>query len=123
MRTALQLIAHGSRRAEANADLRHFAEEIRGRGLYPIVEGSFLELADPSVEDAAAKCVAEAAERVIMLPLFLSAGVHVQRDLMDAKARLRERFPHVDFRLAEPIGRHPLLLRIVEDRARETERD
>jgi sirohydrochlorin ferrochelatase len=122
MRTALQLIAHGSRRAEANTDLQYFAEEIRRRGLYPVVMASFLELADPSIEDGAAKCVAEGADRVVLLPFFLSAGVHVQRDLVDARARLSARFPHVDFRLADPIGRHPLLLQIVEARAREAER-
>jgi sirohydrochlorin ferrochelatase len=123
MRTALQLIAHGSRRPEANADLQHFAEEIRARRLYSVVVASFLELAEPSIEEGAARCVAEQVERVVLLPLFLSAGVHVQRDLVEARERLRARFPHVDFRLAEPIGRHALLLKIVEDRAREAERD
>jgi sirohydrochlorin ferrochelatase len=55
---------------------------------------------------------------VVLLPYFLSAGVHVRRDLADARARLAARFPAVDFRLAEPLGRHPLLLDVVADRAR-----
>ena len=41
MITALLLIAHGSRNAEANADLRQLAAELRRRGAYPIVEAAF----------------------------------------------------------------------------------
>jgi sirohydrochlorin ferrochelatase len=33
---------------------------------------------------------------------------------------LAAQFPEVDFRLAEPLGRHPLLLDVVMARARET---
>ena len=123
MRRALQLIAHGSRQPEANADLHHFAEEIRRSGEYPFVIASFLELAAPSIEQGGAACVEQGAERVVLLPFFLSAGVHVQRDLTEARKRLAARFPHIDFRLAEPLGRHRLLLQIVEERARAAEQE
>jgi len=116
--SALLLIAHGSRQADANEDLLHvaFAMEQRGHG---VVEAAFLELAEPSIEVAGARCVERGAERVVMLPYFLSAGVHVRRDLSAACDRLATRFSRVEFRLAEPLGRHPLLLDVVEDRVRE----
>src|SRR5437870_2574444 len=117
MRTALQLIAHGSRQAEANADLFFVAKELRLRGQFDVVEASFLELAEPSIESGAALCVSQGADRVILLPYFLSAGVHVQRDLTQARDRLAARYPHVEFCLAEPLGRHPLLLEVVGYRA------
>ncbi len=60
------------------------------------------------------------AGRVVLVPYFLSAGVHVRRDLTAARDRLAARFPGVEFRLAEPLGRHPLLLEVVEERVRET---
>jgi len=117
MKTALLLMAHGSREPEANADLHHVAAMLRQRGAYPLVEVSFLELADPAIPQAGAHCVQQGAQRVIMLPYFLSAGVHVRRDLKGLREELAARFPHVDFRLAEPLGRHPLLVEIVETRA------
>jgi sirohydrochlorin ferrochelatase len=120
-KTALLLIAHGSREVEANADLYYVVEAMRRRGPYPIVEASFLELAEPSGEQAAARCVEQGAERVIILPYFLSAGVHVQRDLADLCHTLAARFPRVEFRLASPLGRHPLLIDVVADRARQAE--
>ena len=121
-RIALLLIAHGSRRAEANADLDFIARGIRERGCYPIVQVSYLELAEPKIEPGGAICVEGGATEVILLPYFLSPGVHVVEDLTAARDRLRERFPHVRFVLAEPLGRHPSLIEVVEERARDAER-
>jgi sirohydrochlorin ferrochelatase len=121
MRKALQLIAHGSRQAEANADLQYFVEEFRRGGEYAFVEPSFLELAEPTIEDAGARCVEQGAEQVVLLPCFLSAGVHVQRDLTEARRSLAERFPEVEFLLAEHLGKHPLLMEVLKERARTAE--
>src|SRR5262249_11873574 len=117
MRTALLLIAHGSRQDEANADLYHVVAEMRLRGGYDPVEASFLELAEPGIDEGAARCVAAGAERVVLLPDFLSAGGGVGRQLAEARRRLAARFPQVDFRLAEPLGPHRLLIEIVAQRA------
>jgi sirohydrochlorin ferrochelatase len=119
MTTALLLIAHGSRQAPANEDLRDIAERLRALGHYDIIEPSFLELAEPTIDQAARRCVEQGASRVILLPYFLSAGVHVQRDLQEHRDRLARAFPEAAFALAEPMGRHPLLVEIVAQRAAE----
>jgi sirohydrochlorin ferrochelatase len=119
MKIALLLMAHGSRQSDANADLQHVADAIRQRAEFEIVEASFLELAHPSIAEAGRLCVQQGAGRVVMLPYFLSAGVHVRRDLTTFRDDLAARFPAVDFRLAEPLGRHPLLLDVVAARAYE----
>lgn len=119
MTIAILLIAHGSRHSEANADLRHVAESLRGRGAATIVEPSYLEFADPDIDGGGTKCVEQGARCVVLVPYFLSAGVHVRRDLTAARTRLALRFPQVEFRLAEPLGLEPRLLDIVEDRARQ----
>jgi len=120
-RTALLLIAHGSRRPDANADLEFVAAELRTRGCYPIICVSYLELAEPNIEGGGEQCVGAGATEVILLPYFLSPGVHVVEDLTAARNTLRVRFPHVRFVLAEPLGRHPLLVDVVELRAKEAE--
>ena len=117
--TALLLIAHGSRRAEANADLEFVAAELRARGRYGIVRVSYLELAEPNIEAGGVQCVEAGATDVILLPYFLSPGVHVVEDLTEARDKLSERFPRVRFVLAEPLGRHPLLVDVLEQRAEE----
>lgn len=115
--TALLLIAHGSRQAGANDDLLYVAESLRRRGW--VVAESYLELAEPDIDAAAARCVGQGAARVVLVPYFLSAGVHVLRDLAAARDRLAGRWPHVEFRLAQPLGRHPLLTEVVAQRAEE----
>ncbi len=117
---AILLIAHGSRRAEANADLEHVAQGLRDRGETAVVVCSYLELAAPTIEEGGAACIELGATEVVMLPYFLSPGVHVREDLLTARVALAERFPGVAFHLAEPLGRHPLLLDVVEARIRET---
>jgi sirohydrochlorin ferrochelatase len=118
---ALLLIAHGSRRPEANADLAFVADRMMARGRYPVVQVSYLELAEPSIPDGGALCVERGATEVILLPYFLSPGVHVHEDMAEARDELAKRFPRVTFHLAEPLGRHPLLLDVVEQRAAEAE--
>lgn len=117
--TALLLIAHGSRRPAANADLDSLAEAIRGRGLFDHVQAAFLELCEPSIVAGGVRCVEAGAGRVVLLPYFLSAGVHVVDDLTAARNELAAQFTSVEFLLAEPLGRHPLLTEIVLKRAAE----
>jgi sirohydrochlorin ferrochelatase len=118
-RPALLLIAHGSRRAEANADLDYLAAELRTRGEYLVVQPSYLELCDPGIVPGGEMCVAAGATTVVMLPYFLSPGRHVVEDLTAARDELARRHPPIEFLLAEPLGRHPLMLQVVTERARE----
>lgn len=115
---ALLLIAHGSRRPEANADLEKVADQLRERG-WKWAVASYLELAEPTIHQGGIQCVESGAQEVILVPWFLSAGMHVRRDLRDARQKLAEAFPEITFRLAEPLGTHPFLLDVVEQRVQQ----
>jgi sirohydrochlorin ferrochelatase len=116
---AVLLIAHGSREPSANADLHELAGRLAASGEYSIVVASFLELAEPDIPTGGDRCVAEGATRVLMVPYFLSAGVHLRRDLTAARDDLQARHPGVEFRLGPPLGPHPLLDSLVVARIRE----
>ena len=116
---AIVLIAHGSRHESANADTRALVAELVQRGVCRFAVPAFLELAEPDIDTAGADCVQRGATSVLLLPHFLSAGVHVQRDLTAARKRLTARFPAVAFALAEPIGAHPSLLDALIERAKQ----
>lgn len=120
--TGVLLIAHGSRNPRANADLVELAERLSNRS-GGVVEPSFLELAEPDIAAGGARCVERGASRVLMVPYFLSMGVHLIRDLADARDALRERFPAVEFRLGRPLGPHPALDDLVWLRIGELDRD
>ena len=117
MQAAL-LIAHGSRRAEANADLHRLTAMVRERGEYPIIEPAFLELAAPDIPAGAAACVGAGATRVKMLPYFLSMGTHVADDLREFRERFEAEYPGVTFEVCPPLGLHPKLVEVVFERLR-----
>lgn len=116
MPIAVLLIAHGSRRAEANDDLIRLAGVLRATRQYAIVEPAYLEIAEPGIPAAGASCVAQGATMVKLLPYFLSAGAHVVDDLQAHCRELSGRFPNVTFELCPPLGLHPLMIEIVLDR-------
>jgi sirohydrochlorin ferrochelatase len=118
--TAVLLIAHGSRHASANADLHALAARFAERGQYPIVEACFLELAEPDIAAGGARCVQRGAHRVLMVPYFLAAGVHLVRDLAAARDGLARQHPDVEFRLGPALGPHPLLDDLVAQRISQT---
>lgn len=120
-KTAVLLIAHGSRRAEANADLQKLAQQVATDGGYTMVEVSYLELTTPTIGEGGHACVRRGASRVLMLPYFLSAGVHVVQDLEAARLSLVAEFPQVEFQLCPPLGLHPLMTQIVLDRLQEAQ--
>lgn len=111
--TAVLLIAHGSRRASANDDLVQLAGLVVRRGPFPIVEVSYLELAEPTIAAGGRACVKRGACRVLLLPYFLSAGVHVVTDLEAHRLELATQFPEIEFVLCPHLGLHPLMAEIV----------
>ncbi|REJ74984.1 MAG: cobalamin biosynthesis protein CbiX [Planctomycetota bacterium] len=113
---AILLIAHGSRSEAANAELRELARSLQEREPTAAVEIAYLELAEPTIPQGVAACLKHRPRQVRLLPYFLSAGVHVTRDLEDHRARFQEERPDVDFVLCPPIGLHPLMLDILQDR-------
>ncbi len=120
--TAVLLIAHGSRHQPANDDLHALAERLTARGEFKIVEACFLELAEPDIPAGGGRCVARGATQVLMIPYFLSSGVHLLRDLTRARDDLSLRYPEIDFQLGHPLGPHPLLDVLVAARIAELKR-
>lgn len=117
--TAVLLIAHGSRRAAANQDLVQLAQQVADSGGYQIVEVSYLELAEPTIAAGGRNCVKRGARRVLLMPYFLSAGVHVVNDMEEQRSALAAEFPQVEFQLCPHLGLHPLMVEIVLGRLAE----
>ena len=118
-RTALLLIAHGSRRPEANAELAELARLLRPRVPELLVETAYLELASPTIPEGVRRCVEWGARRVALFPYFLSPGVHVTEDLDSLRSQFRQEYPEVEFVICPPLGLHPSMVEIVFDRMRE----
>lgn len=116
MKTAILLMAHGSRIAEANDAVVEIAKMVKEMSPYDIVEVSFREMHLPSIQQGIDACVAKGAERVLLIPYFLFVGAHVQEDLPEEMALARERYPNVVFAMGNHLGVHRKLAEVVVER-------
>lgn len=123
MTTAILLMGHGSRVAEANEALYRVAEMVGQQGGFAIVEVAFREQHPPNIQAGIDACVARGAQRILLYPYFLYAGAHVLEDLPDELAVAARRHPGLELVLGTPLGVHPKLAEIVCERIDMTLRD
>ncbi len=117
MKYALVLVDHGSRRLEANGVVEQIATLVRAARPEILVHAAHMELAEPSLPDAIAACVAEGAEEVVVQPYFLAPGRHSSEDIPRLTREAAARHPAVRFRVADPLGVHAKLAEVVLERA------
>ena len=63
-----------------------------------------MELAEPSIGEAVAKCASEGYKKVVIAPYFLSRGRHITTDIPAIVAEAQKAHPEVACVIAEPIG-------------------
>jgi sirohydrochlorin ferrochelatase len=120
MKSAVLLMAHGSRIPEANDAVREIAAMVKEMTHLDIVEVSFREQHLPNIQQGIDACVDLGAERIILLPYFLYMGAHVREDLPREMAEARERYPRVEFVMGSHLGAHRKLAEIVAERIAES---
>ena len=93
---ALLIIGHGSRDAAGVAEYWRFLDLLSRTTDVP-AGGGFIELAEPDLDTAIDKLVADGAEHVVGVPLVLLGAGHMKLDGPAALDRARTRHPHVRF--------------------------
>lgn len=110
-RPTLLIVAHGSRRAASNEEVRTLGRRL-AEARHPDladVEVAFLELAEPSIAAGLARCVAKGAQQIVVLPYFLAAGTHVANDIPAEVAAFCASHPGVKVTLTPHLGAAPTL--------------
>ncbi|WP_229821036.1 MULTISPECIES: sirohydrochlorin chelatase [Streptomyces] len=105
---ALVLVAHGSRDPRALSTVRALAERVRRQRPGLSVHLGHIELNEPLLPGTLA---ALGDREAVLVPLLLSRGYHVKRDIPDIAAGSRVRA-----RIAAPLGPHPLLVDVLHER-------
>lgn len=119
MTSAILIVAHGSRRAAANADLVELSKLMSDRLPDEIIEIGYLELTEPTIPQGLANCARRGADSVAILPYFLSNGAHVADDLQTFRDEFVEAHPTIECVVCPPLGRHPKMMDILIDRLQE----
>jgi sirohydrochlorin cobaltochelatase len=114
----LLLVGHGTVDEAGVRDFHAFVERVRARMAAATVDaaGGFIELSAPAVGEAWAELVGLGHRRMAAVPLVLVAAGHGKGDIPAALEREVRRHPGTSFRFGRPLGPHPLLLDLLEQR-------
>jgi sirohydrochlorin ferrochelatase len=110
------VVDHGSRRGESNALLDEVVAMFQHGAGVPIVEAAHMELAEPSIATAFARCVERGATMIVVFPYFLSPGRHWSQDIPALAAQAAALHRGVRYQVTSPLGLHTLLGRVMEER-------
>lgn len=81
-----------------------------------IVEPAHMELAEPSIAAAFARCVERGARRIIIHPYFLSPGRHSTSDIPALTAEAAASHPGITWTVTEPLGLDPRMTEVIHRR-------
>jgi sirohydrochlorin ferrochelatase len=98
------------------------AEGVARQGGFELVEAAFLEQGTPDLGEAVSRLVRRGASRVLVVPYFLTLGLHLQRDLPRIVAGISRIESSVEIRVAPPLDGHPAMTTALIDRVREGEK-
>ncbi len=110
------LVDHGSRRDESNQMLLEVVEAYRQYSHWQIVEPAHMELAEPSIAVAFARCVQQGAKLIVVFPYFLSPGRHWNKDIPALAAEASTGCNNVSYFVTAPLGLNDLMMQIIDQR-------
>lgn len=121
MRRGLLLVGHGSRSPSTRVE--HDALELRMRGFFPEwrVASGFIELSDPPLAIALTE-LAQACDQLVVSPLLLFSGGHMQRDVPHAVEQARRVAPQTQIVVSDPFGLEPHAIGLASERLRRHQR-
>ena len=106
---ALLTIAHGTRDPRGAQEMDALLEVLRARHPAPVANGWLEDFAEPSVDDAFARLVAEGATSVVTVPFLNFGAYHAKTDVPNAVASVRAERPDLVVTHGRILGLHPAL--------------
>ncbi len=116
---AVIILGHGSATSGAGDDMEHIARVMGEKHGYPIVEISYLSRQEPSFPESFEKCIARGAKRIIVIPYFLHAGVHILKDIPEMVKEKAAQYQDVEVVVGRHLGFDELLVELVRKRVDE----
>ena len=103
-KSAIVLFAHGARDSQWAEPFRKMQSMVREKKPGVPVELAFLELMQPSLDEAIADLAARGIKNISVIPLFMAQGGHLKQDLPLKLAEIRKHHPAISFKISQPIG-------------------
>lgn len=115
--TGYVVFAHGSSVESANDAVRVVTAQLKKRGGFQDVEAAFLEGGRPDLRGAVEALTSRGAASVIVIPYFLTLGLHLQRDLPRLIEEIENAHPGLNIGVTPPLDGHPAMVDALLDRA------
>ncbi len=106
--STLILIAHGSREPRWLASVEELVQTLQAAHGPDRVRLAYMQVASPTLMETVSEVAESGQTKIRVLPLFLTLGGHVARDIQNQVDRIRQAHPEVDVQLLPPVGKHPL---------------
>ncbi len=117
--TGYIVFAHGSSVESANDAVRVMAAAMALEGSYEAVEAAFLEGGKPDLRGAVDVLRERGVPQIVIIPYFLTLGLHLQRDLPRLVEEIRSVHPSLQIQVTPPLDGHPAMIEALLGRARE----
>lgn len=116
---ALILFGHGARDARWREPFDRLADLWKAQHPQVRVELAFLELMQPSLEEAITSQVAAGATEVVVVPVFFGQGGHLRNDFPVLLSACQDKFPAMKLSATPAVGEDEAVLQaIIEFSAR-----
>ena len=112
---AIVLFGHGARDVRWREPFDRLALLWKAQHPDVLVESAFLELMQPSLEEAIAAHVAAGATEVVVVPVFFGQGGHLRNDFPVLLSACQKKFPGVILRATPAVGEDQAVLNAIID--------
>ena len=117
--TGILLVGHGSREPDGNQPLPELCRGVETQlGITP-VQPSYLELTRPTIDEGLGVLYRRGVERVVIVPLQLTAGRHVRYDIPCEVGKSLAKMSNMSVCFTDHLGPHPVLSDIADSRLHE----
>ncbi|OWF66232.1 cobalamin biosynthesis protein CbiX [Polynucleobacter hirudinilacicola] len=112
---AIILFGHGARDSRWREPFDRLAALWQEQHTHTPIELAFLEMMQPSLEEAVRALSAKGANDVIVVPVFFGQGGHLRNDFPALLEECRDKFPGVQLRSTSAVGDDLAVLQAIID--------
>lgn len=110
------ILGHGSKNAASVKEQETLIEMISTHMPGYAIENAYLQFCQPNIDHVVETLVNEDVSSIVIVPLLLFAGIHVQREIPEMVERFRNQYPHVTFTLTDHLGADMHIVNLVLQR-------
>ena len=112
---AIVLFGHGARDARWREPFDRLVALWRAQHPKVLVELAFLELMQPSLEEAISSLGAAGATEVVVVPVFFGQGGHLRNDFPVLLNACQDKFPGIQLSATPAVGEDAAVLQAIID--------